>query len=253
MSLQSLLPHLTRFRLRAHRWIEWRLASRPQQSGSAQPRVRAVGTARERCIVSTGARWPTCRWPGPRWSCTCRSAASSAGTPPVRGGFLPSGFPPSSRSVAATVWACVQPSGTWASRLAAVPARGSRAPWASRGVIGRSCVWSMVRPSRALAAPRVIGLDEWAWRRGRRFGTIVCDLERHHVLDLLPERSAPSVAQWLQAHPERRDRLPRSQSVSMPKGFGRGRRRRSRSSIGSTWCGICATPWSGSFSAIGGT
>jgi transposase len=47
----------------------------------------------------------------------------------------------------------------------------------------------------------VIGLDEWAWRRGRRFGTIVCDLERHHVIDLLPERSVPSVAQWLQAHP----------------------------------------------------
>jgi transposase len=49
--------------------------------------------------------------------------------------------------------------------------------------------------------PRVLGLDEWAWRRGRRFGTILCDLERHHVLDLLPERSASSVAQWLQAHP----------------------------------------------------
>src|SRR5918992_224053 len=50
-------------------------------------------------------------------------------------------------------------------------------------------------------APRVIGLDEWAWRRGRRFGTIVCDLERRQVVDLLPERSAPSVAQWLRAHP----------------------------------------------------
>jgi transposase len=56
-------------------------------------------------------------------------------------------------------------------------------------------------PCPLLAAPRVIGLDEWAWRRGRRFGTIVCDLERHHVLDLLPERSALAVARWLQAHP----------------------------------------------------
>ena len=52
-----------------------------------------------------------------------------------------------------------------------------------------------------LKAPRVIGVDEWAWRRGRRFGTIVCDLERHQVVDLLPERSASSVTQWLQAHP----------------------------------------------------
>ena len=56
-------------------------------------------------------------------------------------------------------------------------------------------------PFPLLEVPRVIGLDEWAWRRGRRFGTIVCDLERHQVLDLLPERSALAVAQWLQAHP----------------------------------------------------
>jgi transposase len=56
-------------------------------------------------------------------------------------------------------------------------------------------------PFPLLAAPRVIGLDEWAWRRGRRFGTVVCDLERHRVVDLLPDRSVLSVAQWLQAHP----------------------------------------------------
>ena len=56
-------------------------------------------------------------------------------------------------------------------------------------------------PFPLLEVPRVIGLDEWAWRRGRRFGTILCDLERHHVLDLLPERSASSVAHWLPAHP----------------------------------------------------
>jgi transposase len=56
-------------------------------------------------------------------------------------------------------------------------------------------------PYPLLKAPRGIGLDEWAWRRGRRFGTMICDLEPHHMLDLLPERSASSVAQWLQAHP----------------------------------------------------
>jgi hypothetical protein len=56
-------------------------------------------------------------------------------------------------------------------------------------------------PCPLLKVPRVIGLDEWTWRRGRRFGTILCDLERHQVVDLLPERSASSVAQWLQAHP----------------------------------------------------
>jgi transposase len=49
--------------------------------------------------------------------------------------------------------------------------------------------------------PRIIGLDDWAYKRGIRYGSIVCDLERHKVIDLLPHRSADSVAAWLQAHP----------------------------------------------------
>ncbi len=49
--------------------------------------------------------------------------------------------------------------------------------------------------------PRIIGLDDWAYKRGIRYGSIVCDLERHQVIDLLPDRSADSVAAWLQAHP----------------------------------------------------
>jgi transposase len=50
-------------------------------------------------------------------------------------------------------------------------------------------------------SPRVIGLDEWAWRRGRRYGTVIIDLERNTVLDLLPDRNAESVAAWLRRHP----------------------------------------------------
>ena len=49
--------------------------------------------------------------------------------------------------------------------------------------------------------PRIIGLDDWAYKRGLRYGSIICDLERHRVIDLLPDRSADSVATWLQAHP----------------------------------------------------
>lgn len=56
-------------------------------------------------------------------------------------------------------------------------------------------------PTRAYPAPRVVGIDDWAWRRGRRYGTIVCDLERRRVLALLPGRSSAPVRDWLSAHP----------------------------------------------------
>jgi len=50
--------------------------------------------------------------------------------------------------------------------------------------------------------PRVLGIDEWAWRRGQHFGTILVDLERGVPVDLLPDRAADSVAAWLRAHPQ---------------------------------------------------
>ena len=51
------------------------------------------------------------------------------------------------------------------------------------------------------ATPRVLGLDDWAWRRGRRYGSILVDLEQRRPVDLLPDRTAESVAQWLREHP----------------------------------------------------
>ncbi|WP_165982909.1 ISL3 family transposase [Dankookia rubra] len=53
--------------------------------------------------------------------------------------------------------------------------------------------------SRSLV--RVLAVDEWAWRRGRRYGTVLADLERDRVVDLLPDRSAESLAAWLKANP----------------------------------------------------
>jgi transposase len=49
--------------------------------------------------------------------------------------------------------------------------------------------------------PRVVGIDDWAWRKGQRYGTILCDLEQRKVIDLLPDRSAESTAAWLREHP----------------------------------------------------
>jgi transposase len=51
------------------------------------------------------------------------------------------------------------------------------------------------------ASPRVLGIDDWAWRKGCRYGTILCDLERGKVVDLLADRNAESTARWLRAHP----------------------------------------------------
>ena len=49
-------------------------------------------------------------------------------------------------------------------------------------------------------APIRVGIDDWAIRKGSRYGTIVVDLDRHRVVDLLPDRTAPTVAGWLERH-----------------------------------------------------
>jgi transposase len=48
---------------------------------------------------------------------------------------------------------------------------------------------------------RRLGVDDWAWRKGQTYGTILVDLERHRVVDLLPDRSAESFQGWLLKHP----------------------------------------------------
>lgn len=48
---------------------------------------------------------------------------------------------------------------------------------------------------------RSLGVDDWAWCKGQEYGTILVDLERHCVVDLLPERSTESLAAWLTQHP----------------------------------------------------
>ena len=65
------------------------------------------------------------------------------------------------------------------------------------------------------SAPHVVGIDDWAWKRGHRYGTIICDLERHRIVDVLPDREAATVEAWFSTRPSIR-------VVSRDRGGGYG-------------------------------
>jgi transposase len=60
----------------------------------------------------------------------------------------------------------------------------------------------MQLPSASNGIVTVLGVDDFSFKRGRTFGTILVDLSTHQVIDLLPERTVESAAAWMQNHPE---------------------------------------------------
>lgn len=62
-------------------------------------------------------------------------------------------------------------------------------------------LWSLyLAPLLPVGPVEVIGIDDWSYRRGKRFGSIIVDLRTHKIIDLLPERSVESVVAWLREH-----------------------------------------------------
>jgi transposase len=72
-----------------------------------------------------------------------------------------------------------------------------------RMVASRDTILRTLRrePIPELKTPRVLGVDDWAMRKGINYGTILVDVEHGCVIDLLPDRQADTVADWLKTHP----------------------------------------------------
>jgi transposase len=64
-------------------------------------------------------------------------------------------------------------------------------------------LWSLyLTAPTEIGKVRVVALDDWAWRKGQRYGSIIVNLETHKIIDLLEDRTAESVKIWLENHPE---------------------------------------------------
>jgi transposase len=56
------------------------------------------------------------------------------------------------------------------------------------------------QPANTGDAPRVIGIEDFAWRRGHRYRSIVIDLKRCVVIDVLTDRERETVATWFRGN-----------------------------------------------------
>ena len=70
--------------------------------------------------------------------------------------------------------------------------------------VGKDALLRVVRRRGGpqLVPPTVVGIDDWAWRRNQRYGTIICDLERRRTIALLPDREPATARAWLAGQPQ---------------------------------------------------
>jgi len=53
----------------------------------------------------------------------------------------------------------------------------------------------------AIVCGSVLGIDDWSFAKRKRYGSLIVDLEEHRVVDLLPDRLATTVSEWMKARP----------------------------------------------------
>jgi transposase len=71
-------------------------------------------------------------------------------------------------------------------------------------LVGRDALLARAKRAAPASAEKVkiLGIDDFAFKKGHTYGTVLVDLERRLVVDLLPERSQEGLVAWLRGHPE---------------------------------------------------